>query len=184
MARVVRVGELDLAAVVRALAEQPEAGRRDDLPARLDRHHVVLAHVELGLGELDAGAEDARAPLARVLRIAGDVLLAAVGDVVELHLDLAVVERLREERQVLEVPGALVVAVLFGRPDLVDLVLLQRADERARRREVHRQAVLGDDDLPLEDVLGLGGRASGRANASRARARTVPNRSANPLCIR
>src|SRR5579871_1029447 len=156
----VRVGELDLAAVVGALAQQPELRGGDGLPARLDRHLVVLADVEVGLGEIDARSEDARALLARVLRIAGHELLP-LGDVVELHLDLAVVERAGEEGQVLEVPGPLVVALLLDRPDLVDLAVLERADESPRRGEVHRQAILGDDDLPLEDVLWLRGR--GRA---------------------
>ena len=43
--------------------------------------------------------------------------------------------------------------------------LLQRADERPLRRELHRQAVLGDDDLALEHVLGLRGRG-GTAKAN------------------
>src|SRR5262249_31902815 len=91
------VAELDLAAVVRALAQQPEAGGGQHAAARLDVHHVVLAHVERGLLENDAGAEDARAALARVLWIAGHEALLARGDVVELDLDLVVVEGLGEE---------------------------------------------------------------------------------------
>jgi hypothetical protein len=122
----------------------------------------VLADVELGLGQRDAGPEDPRPALARVLGVARHELLA-LGDVVELHLDLAVIQRLGEEGQVLEIPGALVGPALLGRPDLVDLVFLQRADERALRGEAHRKPVLRDDDLPLEHILRLGRRAGASA---------------------
>ncbi len=124
-----RVGELDLAAVVGALAEQPEAGRRDDA-ARATRSSSCSACARR-TPAWPAGCWSRRCA-SRARACTADRrprTSCRRGDVVELHLDLAVVERLREERQVLEVPGPLVGALLFGRPDLVDLVLLQRADE-------------------------------------------------------
>ena len=115
---------------------------------------------------------------ARVLRVAGDVLLAR-RDVVELHLDLAVVERLREEGDVLDVPGPLVVAVLLGRPQLVDLGgWIARRNAPCDEKRIGRRFFVMMM-RPLKTSSGLAA-VAGPANASERSARRVPM----PIAIR
>src|SRR6185312_7658116 len=125
---------------------------------RLDRHHVVLADVEVRLRQRDAGAEDSRPALARVLRIAGHELLA-LRDVVELHLDLAV-------GQILSI--LFFCSALTNAPD----------DEKRIGKRFLVMTI-----FPLNTSSGLAA-ALGRALASSTKASKVPNRSANRLCIK
>ena len=82
-------------------------------------------------------------------------------------------------------PDRVVVALLFLGPDPVDLRLADGGDEGPLGREPGRQAVLGDDDPALEDVLGLGGQASdGSAGTDRAGSgRAASWRTVRRLCL-
>src|ERR1700690_1759454 len=82
------VGELDLAAVVSALAAQPELGARQHTTAALDGHAVFLVGLEVGFGHLDTRCEDAAALLAHVLFIASHIALLTRANLPELDSDL------------------------------------------------------------------------------------------------
>jgi len=59
------VGKLDLAAIVRALAAQPEFGTRQHTAAALDGHAVLLVRLEVGFGYLNTRGK-IRLPFSRM----------------------------------------------------------------------------------------------------------------------